>query len=379
LNNTTGTTNTAVGADALLSNVSGQGNTASGFRALRANDGTRNTAHGFNALRDNQGGDRNTGIGANALRAVTTGSQNTALGNEALLNNSGSGNIAFGASAGSNLGTGDSNIMIGNAGVAAESNTIRIGTSGTHTATLLAGDIIVEDPVPGEGNGGPGRQLVFEGNRSARIWLDDDFDFPTADLEIARRQADLYFAVNSGNKAFNFGRGSSRANFTRWMVVEDGNLSVAGTVTIGGGADLSEGFDIRPPDPGLPHVLVEPGTVVCIDPEHPGQLARCERSYDRTVAGIVSGAGGVQTGMRMGQAGSIADGESPVALTGRVYVKADATGGPIVPGDLLTTADLPGYAQRVSEHNRAVGAILGKAMTGLDKGQDLVLVLVSLQ
>jgi len=41
--------------------------------------------------------------------------------------------------AGANLTTGDQNIDIGNVGVAAEANTIRIGTVGTQTATYIAG------------------------------------------------------------------------------------------------------------------------------------------------------------------------------------------------------------------------------------------------
>lgn len=68
-----------------------------------------------------------------------------------------------------------------------------------------------------------------------------------------------------------------------------------------------------------------------------------------------------------------------MALTGRVYVKADATHGPIKPGDLLTTSDLPGHAMRVLDHTKAQGAILGKAMTSLATGQGMVLVLVTLQ
>ena len=45
----------------------------------------------------------------------------------------------MGATAGQNLTTGSDNIDIGNAGVAGESNTIRIGTAGTQTATFIAG------------------------------------------------------------------------------------------------------------------------------------------------------------------------------------------------------------------------------------------------
>jgi uncharacterized coiled-coil protein SlyX len=45
----------------------------------------------------------------------------------------------LGSFAGSNLTTGNSNIDIGNPGVAAEANTIRIGTQGTQTKTFIAG------------------------------------------------------------------------------------------------------------------------------------------------------------------------------------------------------------------------------------------------
>jgi len=51
----------------------------------------------------------------------------------------GSNNIAIGNSAGINLTVGSNNIDIGNQGIAGESNTVRIGTEGTHTATYIAG------------------------------------------------------------------------------------------------------------------------------------------------------------------------------------------------------------------------------------------------
>ena len=68
-----------------------------------------------------------------------------------------------------------------------------------------------------------------------------------------------------------------------------------------------------------------------------------------------------------------------VALSGRVYVLADAASGPIKPGDLLTTSDTPGCAMKVTDHGKAQGAILGKAMGSLNEGKGMVLVLVSLQ
>jgi hypothetical protein len=76
---------------------------------------------------------------------------------------------------------------------------------------------------------------------------------------------------------------------------------------------------------------------------------------------------------------SLANGEHPVALTGRVWCWCDATEAPIRPGDLLTTSATPGHAMKVTVHGRASGTIIGKAMTPLSGNTGLVLVLVSLQ
>jgi hypothetical protein len=173
--NTTGASNTATGVDALLSNTTGHNNTANGLNALFSNTiGTNNTANGLNALHNNKNGGNNTangagalffttsGIGntasgfnalekntigggntANGLQALqsnTTGNDNTANGLNALESNTiGSNNIALGVFAGDSLTTGSNNIDIGNQGLAAEGNTIRIGTEGTQTNTFIAG------------------------------------------------------------------------------------------------------------------------------------------------------------------------------------------------------------------------------------------------
>ena len=136
--NTTGEDNTAIGAEALTSNTEGQINVAVGSLALSDNTtGIANTAVGRRALLSNTSGGNNTAIGHQALLFNTTGDNNTAMGKDALLNNSGSFNIALGGGAGLSLTTGDSNIDIGNAGVATESNTIRIGS--TQTRAFIAG------------------------------------------------------------------------------------------------------------------------------------------------------------------------------------------------------------------------------------------------
>jgi hypothetical protein len=140
-NNTTGTRNTASGAFALFSNTTGFDNTACGRDALLNNSaGSDNTACGSNALMNNATGVSNNAIGARALLVNTTGSFNIASGQDALSRNTtGNSNIGIGVTAGSNATTGSNNIYIANEGVAAEGNTIRIGTSGTQTNTYIAG------------------------------------------------------------------------------------------------------------------------------------------------------------------------------------------------------------------------------------------------
>ena len=155
---------TASGSGALLFNFGGSQDTANGYDALHGFSetspyfGANNTATGYRTLFEPMEGINNTGSGLQALFLNYNGSQNTATGEEALysnvngnnnvadgasallgVNNGASGNIGVGYSAGINLTAGSNNIDIGNAGVASESNNIRIGTSGTQTATFVAG------------------------------------------------------------------------------------------------------------------------------------------------------------------------------------------------------------------------------------------------
>jgi uncharacterized coiled-coil protein SlyX len=133
--NTTGNNNTADGAGALDCNTTGNLNTANGNSALEFNTtGSNNTANGFEALKNNTTANNNTAVGFHGALHNTTGANNTAIGHNALANNTiGSSNIALGKGAGVFLTTGSNNIDIGSAGVAGESNTIRIGSAQVRT------------------------------------------------------------------------------------------------------------------------------------------------------------------------------------------------------------------------------------------------------
>lgn len=190
-------------------------------------------------------------------------------------------------------------------------------------------------------------------------------------------------AANGGERAYLGGDGNGDVEFGSlnpavtlaafWNPASNKLLDVkVRTLIIEGGADLAEPFAM-----GGGNALPK-GTVVVIDDAEAGRLKQSTREYDTCVAGIISGANGIRPGIAMKQEGVNESGQQ-VALTGRVYCKADASFGAIKPGDLLTTSPTPGHAMKVTDHSRAQGAVLGKAMSALDEGTGFVLVLVTLQ
>lgn len=139
------------------------------------------------------------------------------------------------------------------------------------------------------------------------------------------------------------------------------------------GADIAEKFPTSESD------TLEPGTVMAIDPKNPGELCVARGAYNRCVAGVVSGAGDLPVGAVLGHLPEQCPNAPAIALSGRAWVRCDASDRAIAPGDLLTTADTPGHAMAVTNHDRAHGAVIGKAMSALAQGErGLVLVLVNL-
>lgn len=125
-------------------------------------------------------------------------------------------------------------------------------------------------------------------------------------------------------------------------------------------------------------VDLEPGTVVVIHPEKTNEVLASARSYDVTVAGVISAQPGLTLGVR-------GEGKEQVATTGRVKVRVDARNGGIKIGDLLVTSDVAGTAmksQPVKISGRTFhqpGTIIGKALEPLADGVGEILVLLSLQ
>jgi len=156
------------------------------------------------------------------------------------------------------------------------------------------------------------------------------------------------------------------------FTVTNSGKVITPVLEITGGSDIAEPFPVSEGDE------IPPGALVVIDEENPGALKLSDEAYDSRVAGVVSGAGGLSPGLTLSQE-NVLGGGVQVALTGRVYAKATAASGAIKPGDLLTTSAIPGHAMKATDHDRSRGAVIGKAMSSLDEGTGLVLVLISLQ
>lgn len=148
---------------------------------------------------------------------------------------------------------------------------------------------------------------------------------------------------------------------------------------IGGGADLAERINVSEP--------VEPGDVVELDPTKPTYYRKARGRSD-LLAGVITTEPGFTLGNDAGEmegtfniaAQNLTNpkpqGRPLLALMGRVPVNVTTENGPILPGDLLTVASKRGYAMHCSDIKNCAGAIVGKALETLEKGEGKILVLV---
>lgn len=163
--------------------------------------------------------------------------------------------------------------------------------------------------------------------------------------------------------------GAGHAGFFDGRVWISGELAVGGDIVLPN-ADCAEDFDVGEAIP------VDPGTVVVIGAD--GALRECADAYDGRVAGVISGAGAFAPALVLDRKEKRAS-RQPVALLGKVFCKVDARLGAIVAGDLLTTSPTRGHAMKVSDRQKALGAVIGKALGALPDGCGLIPMLVALR
>lgn len=251
---TSGSNNVAVGSGALDHCNSGGTNTAIGrLSCTTLTTGSNNVAVGTASLSGMQTAGQNVAIGASAMTSYSGSSasaQNIAIGYQAYQGDSsttGVSNIIIGASSGSAYtDTESSNICINSAGIAAESNTIRIGTAGSGTGqqnrAFLAGitGVTVSGSAPtgidtnGQlsslGFGTSGQVFTSNGAATSPTWQ-DRITNTTASSAIASGSAiSLTTATNANVTSISLAAG-------KWEV--SGIVQLGGSPTVSGAQQAS--------------------------------------------------------------------------------------------------------------------------------------------
>jgi hypothetical protein len=150
-----------------------------------------------------------------------------------------------------------------------------------------------------------------------------------------------------------------------------GNLHVLGAV-YAGGADYAESMKAKHDTRAY-----EAGDVMAVSIDHAGELELASTPYSTRVAGIYSTRPGILGGVH----GVEKDpkGEVPLAIHGIVPCKVSAENGSILPGDLLVSASIPGFAMKGTQRDAMLGAVVGKSLSRLISGTATIPVLVTLQ
>jgi len=209
-------------------------------------------------------------------------------------------------------------------------------------------------------NGGSGIELRDKDGKTSFI-LDAENNALVLCSKNGAHTVWIHGDVNNGGSGIDFR--DQDGNHTMTLNGESGDIILPT-------ADCAEDFTV------LEIQAAEPGTVMVIDSE--GGLRQSTKPYDKKVAGIISGAGNLKPGMVMDRQPSQHD-RMPISLMGKAYCKVDAQYSPIEVGDLLTTSLTPGHAMKATDPLKAFGAVIGKALSPLDKGQELIPILIALQ
>jgi hypothetical protein len=149
--------------------------------------------------------------------------------------------------------------------------------------------------------------------------------------------------------------------------VTDGDLKVGGDVWLQN-RDICERFPIDSP--------ATKGSVMVMGMD--GKLSRCAKTYDKRAVGVISGAGDLRPAITLG-ALSQSSSDAPIALVGTAYCLVDAEEAPIEIGDLLTSSETPGHAMKAMDPIKSMGAVIGKALAPLERGQGLIPMVITLR
>ena len=168
----------------------------------------------------------------------------------------------------------------------------------------------------------------------------------------------------NGNVKLTSGSGAS-------ITFSDGTVQSSAYTGVTCGGDFAESVDVSGD-----RNKYEPGDLLVIDPDKPGNFLKSAEPYATSVTGIYSTKPGT-VGRRQTTPKSLD--EVPMAMVGIVPTKVSAENGPIHPGDLLVSSSTLGYAMKGTDRSRMLGAVIGKALGSLDAGKGVVEAVVTLQ
>jgi hypothetical protein len=251
------------------------------------------------------------------------------------------------------------------------------GGHGTDGKITLA-DRLGRTPISLDGNSGNAKltgdlilnTISLEGNTGSAI-LGGNGEDGELTLKTSTDQTTVSLDGNTGGVALG-GRGqggdlrlSNKSGQTTLSMSGD-----AGDISFLSAANCAVDFDV------VDATVVEPGSVMVM--EEDGRLRQSSQPYDKRAVGVVSGAKDTQPGIVLDRK-SVTLGHKPIALMGKVFCNVDATIVPIEVGDLITTSPTVGHAMKADDHDKAFGAVIGKALSSLPSGKGLIPILITLQ
>lgn len=211
--------------------------------------------------------------------------------------------------------------------------------------------------------------FIFDGN-SAALYIGANGN--EGDIQVRDGAGRTVFAFDGNYAVLRVGSAGNEGD----IIVKDDNGNESIHLNGGSGdiilrnADAAEHFDV------VDVAEVEPGMTMVINEE--GKLKPSSTPYDKKVIGVVAGAGKYKPGIIMDQQEN-SENRVPVSVLGKVSCKVDASKIPIEIGDLLTTSALAGHAMKAADPCKAMGSIVGKALSPLPKGTGYVDMLVMQQ
>ena len=216
--------------------------------------------------------------------------------------------------------------------------------------------------------------LVQRGTKA--LYVNANWSGTNSWAQIAPRQADnMGLSLSSNDNAPEYLFVATGGNVGVGTTTPTQKLHVEGNIHVSGNINAKY-QDVAEWVPASSDLAA--GTVVVLNPARDNEVMASSRSYDTSVAGVVS----AQPGLTLGEK---SDSKEAIATMGRVLVRVDARKAPIAVGDLLVTSDQQGFAMKsvpvdvsgIAMHRP--GTIIGKALQPLAEGTGEILVLLSLQ